>query len=85
MANTQGKHHNLYKSNNSTKAQIRRIFLDRYGLSDVRVSFFIFLRLSSRMRVGIKSLHEVTAVKVRVTTAKLNLVPISNLSEKYAK
>ncbi|GJW26811.1 hypothetical protein Tco_0040622 [Tanacetum coccineum] len=31
-------------------AQIRRIFLDGYGVLDVRTVFFIFLRLSSRMR-----------------------------------
>ncbi|GJS35954.1 hypothetical protein Tco_0534336 [Tanacetum coccineum] len=35
--------------------------------------------------VGIKSLLEVTAAKVRVTTAKQNLVLLSNLNEKYAK
>ncbi|GKG52363.1 hypothetical protein Tco_0547238, partial [Tanacetum coccineum] len=35
--------------------------------------------------VGIKSLLEVTAVKVRVITAKQNLVLFSNLNEKYAK
>nr|GEX38036.1 putative reverse transcriptase domain-containing protein [Tanacetum cinerariifolium] len=35
--------------------------------------------------VGMKSLHEVTAVKVHVNAAKLNLVLLSNLSEKYAK
>nr|GEW69050.1 hypothetical protein [Tanacetum cinerariifolium] len=34
--------------------------------------------------VGIKSLHEVTAVKVRVTAAKLNLVMFSSLKKKYA-
>ncbi|GJR02096.1 hypothetical protein Tco_0525080 [Tanacetum coccineum] len=32
------------------RAQIRRIFLDGYGVLDVRTIFFIFLRLSSRMR-----------------------------------
>ncbi|GJS90067.1 hypothetical protein Tco_0772703 [Tanacetum coccineum] len=31
-------------------AQIHRIFLDGYGVLDVRTIFFIFLRLSSRMR-----------------------------------
>nr|GFC59885.1 hypothetical protein [Tanacetum cinerariifolium] len=31
--------------------------------------------------VGIKSLHEVTAVKLRVTAAKLNLVPLNNTYE----
>ncbi|GKA24471.1 hypothetical protein Tco_0710504 [Tanacetum coccineum] len=35
--------------------------------------------------VRIKSLLEVTTVKVRVTTAKQNLVLFSNLNEKYAK
>ncbi|GJS73928.1 hypothetical protein Tco_0706769 [Tanacetum coccineum] len=32
------------------KARIRRIFLDGYGVLDVRIVFFRFLRLSSRMR-----------------------------------
>nr|GEZ74019.1 hypothetical protein [Tanacetum cinerariifolium] len=35
--------------------------------------------------VRIKSLYEVTAIKVRVTAAKINLVLFSNVSEKYAK
>ncbi|GJU57874.1 reverse transcriptase domain-containing protein, partial [Tanacetum coccineum] len=32
------------------KAQIRRIFLDGYDVLDVRINFFIFLHLCSRMR-----------------------------------
>ncbi|GKG54328.1 hypothetical protein Tco_0557851, partial [Tanacetum coccineum] len=31
-------------------AQIRHIFLDGYGVFDVRTIFFKFLRFSSRMR-----------------------------------
>ncbi|GJR42245.1 hypothetical protein Tco_1310348 [Tanacetum coccineum] len=34
----------------SLLAQIRRIFLDGYGVLDVRTVIFIFLRLSSRMQ-----------------------------------
>nr|GEW45870.1 hypothetical protein [Tanacetum cinerariifolium] len=35
--------------------------------------------------IRIKSLHEVTIIKVHVNAAKLNLVLLSNLGEKYAK
>nr|GEU88457.1 hypothetical protein [Tanacetum cinerariifolium] len=44
---------------------------------------FELLRLGRIVRI--KSLHKVTAVKVHVNAAKLNLVLLSNLSEKYAK
>ncbi|GJX25885.1 retrovirus-related pol polyprotein from transposon TNT 1-94 [Tanacetum coccineum] len=47
-----------------------------------------FLNKSRKRNLGIKRLLddlEVTAAKVRVTTAKQNLVLFSNLNEKYAK
>ncbi|GJT70601.1 hypothetical protein Tco_1029887 [Tanacetum coccineum] len=37
------------KNEKTTSAHIRRIFLDGYGVLDVRTIFFIFLCLSSRM------------------------------------
>ncbi|GKB37063.1 hypothetical protein Tco_0882005 [Tanacetum coccineum] len=40
----------MANTRSEVQAQIRRIFLDGYGVLDVRISFFIFLRLSSRMR-----------------------------------
>ncbi|GKA69665.1 calcium-transporting ATPase 12, plasma membrane-type protein [Tanacetum coccineum] len=39
-----------FQSERLAQARIRRIFLDAYGILDVRIIFFIFLRLISRMR-----------------------------------
>ncbi|GJZ31959.1 hypothetical protein Tco_0577006 [Tanacetum coccineum] len=39
-----------WMSEHEVLAQIRRIFLDGYDVLDVRINFFIFLRLCSRMR-----------------------------------
>ncbi|GKB76318.1 retrovirus-related pol polyprotein from transposon TNT 1-94 [Tanacetum coccineum] len=48
------------------KAQIRRIFFDGYGVLDVRIVIFIFLRLSSRMHVKSAFLNEKLAKEVYV-------------------
>ncbi|GJT59693.1 putative RNA-directed DNA polymerase [Tanacetum coccineum] len=40
----------MANTRSEVQAQMRRIFLDGYGVLDVRISFFIFLRLSSKMR-----------------------------------
>ncbi|GJU92124.1 uncharacterized mitochondrial protein-like protein [Tanacetum coccineum] len=52
---------NISPSSNviSIKEQTRRIFLDGYGVLAVRYRFFIFLRLSSKLRAFERNLHQV--------------------------